>query len=69
MCYILAMHSKTMCQITLKSIILEDSMGREEDRLGVGGPALLLFPLWVQQRVNLLRRMRDRKLFALSHWL
>lgn len=38
------MHSKTMCQITLKSNVLEDSMGREEARSGGGRASSPLFP-------------------------
>lgn len=44
MCCILAMHSKTMCQITLKSNVLEDSMVREEDRSGGWRASSPLFP-------------------------
>lgn len=38
------MHSKTMCQITLKSTVLEGSMGREEDRSGGRRASSSFFP-------------------------
>lgn len=44
----LALHSKTMCQITLKSNVLEDSMGREEARSGGRRASSPLFPALVQ---------------------